>query len=241
MTFTKVGGQVSLSKKIEIEIEKAIRKGQIPAGTRLPTENELCEQFSVSRTAIREAISKLSARGLLYVRKGSGTYVSEISFDRARHSLNLFFELSTAPDLTLDTINARLMMEPNIAAYAATVRTSKHVEILEANMDKMIACPLGDLEREAELDNEFHSEIIKSTNNEVVALLMRPVYSLMSKFRNEVFVKSDEHAIEKEKQILLDYHQSIFLGIKNQDPEKVRLSMTAHLKHTQANYLKKRS
>jgi len=209
MTFTKVGGQVSLSKKIEIEIEKAIRKGQLP--------------------------------GLLYVRKGSGTYVSEISFDRARHSLNLFFELSTAPDLTLDTINARLLMEPNIAAYAATVRADKHVDILEANMEKMIACKVGDLEREAELDNEFHSEIIRSTDNEVVALLMSPVYSLISKFRKDIFVKNDEIAIEKEKEILIGYHQSIFEAIRDQDPDSARRNMTAHLEHSRKNYLNKRS
>jgi len=203
------------------------------------TENELCEQFSVSRTAVREAISMLSARGLLSVKKGSGTYVNEISFDRARKSLDLFFELSTAPDLALDTISARQMIEPGVAAYAATVRTEAHVKILAANMKKMIACPLGDLEKEAELDNEFHSEIIKATNNEVITLLMKPVYSLMPKYRKEVFVKTDEASLEQEKELLIQYHNAIFEAIKDQDPEKARRSMIEHLEKSKKNYLKK--
>lgn len=236
--FNSLGDQISLSKKIELEIEQAIREGRLESGERLPTENQLCQQFSVSRTAVREALSKLSARGLLYVRKGSGTYVNEISFEKAGQSLNLFFELSTAPDLVMDTINTRVILEPDIAAFAATVRTDENVSLLEANMKRMIDCAIGDLENEALIDNEFHSEISQAANNQVIKLLMQPVYSLSAKYRKEVYVKRDTVAKEQHKEILIKHHQAVVDAIKDQDPVKARESMLIHLNVAKSNYLK---
>ncbi|MDN5215216.1 FadR/GntR family transcriptional regulator [Fulvivirgaceae bacterium BMA12] len=235
--FKRIGDQLSLSDKIEVEIEDAIRHGRLSPGEKLPTESELCSQFSVSRTAVREAIGKLNARGLITVKKGSGIYVDEISYDRTRQALNLFFELSTMPDLAIQTIDARLIMEPQVAAFAARVRSSAHIDNLEENQAKMISCKIGDLEREAELDNEFHSEIIASTGNPVIALLMRPVYSLMPKYRQKVFAKSSKLIPTDEKEILIGFHGEILKSIKERNGQKAYDTMAAHLEHTKKNYL----
>ena len=203
---------------------------------KLPTESELCKQFSVSRTAVREAISKLTARGLISVRKGSGTYVSEVSINQAQQALNLFFELSTQPNLVFDTINARRMIEPSIAAYAAKVRKQEHIDFLEQNLADMIACDMEDLDKEAELDSAFHSCIIKSTGNQVLNLLMRPVYNLMPQYRQLVFAKNSHTLHIKAKNILIGFHRDILDAIKAGDSQKAFQSMTDHLAFTETNY-----
>ena len=235
--FKRIGDQRSLSDKIEVEIEGAIRQGMLSPGEKLPTESELCNQFSVSRTAVREAIGKLNARGLITVKKGSGIYVDEISYDRTRQALNLFFELSTMHDLAVQTIDARRIIEPQVAAYAAKVRSSAHIDNLERNLTKMISCKIGDLEREADLDNEFHSEIVTSTGNEVIALLMRPVYSLMPKDRQKVFAKSSSLVLTDEKEVLIGFHEEILKSMKERNGQKAHDTMAAHLEHTKKNYL----
>jgi len=78
--FSKIGSGLTLSQKIE-------RRKLLP-GTRLPTEKELCTQFAVSRTALREALRRLSARGLIDIRKGSGMYISELKIEDAHPADN---------------------------------------------------------------------------------------------------------------------------------------------------------
>jgi len=197
--FKSIKTNSSLSEKIEEVIEEAIRSGILKTGMKLPTEQELCQQFSVSRTAVREAIQKLSARGMIEVHKGSGTYVSEISMNQARQALDLFFELSTQNNLIADTIQARKMIEPNIAAHAAKVRTKQHIDLLSQNLEQLVACDLEDLEQEAELDNAFHSTIIQAADNSVLELLMYPVYTLIPKYRKLIFAKSSELMFAEQK------------------------------------------
>ena len=77
--FSPVKKPQSLSKYVESEIEAAIRSRRFTPGSKLPSENLLCEQFGVSRTAIREAIRMLNARGMVDVYKGRGVFVSHVS------------------------------------------------------------------------------------------------------------------------------------------------------------------
>src|SRR5665647_2960038 len=91
--FSKIGSGLTLSQKIERRIEEAIRQKKLLPGSKLPTEKELCAQFAVSRTALREALRRLSARGLIDIRKGSGMYITELKIEDAINSLHLFYDL----------------------------------------------------------------------------------------------------------------------------------------------------
>jgi GntR family transcriptional repressor for pyruvate dehydrogenase complex len=77
--FGKIQISQTLSQKIEHKIEDAILQNKLVQGAKLPSERELCESFAVSRTALREALRRLNARGLIAVRKGSGMVVTEIN------------------------------------------------------------------------------------------------------------------------------------------------------------------
>lgn len=65
-----------LYAQLETQIASAIADGQFPVGSRLPTEDELIHRYNVSRTTVRKAIQNLTARGLIEIRRGTGTFVT---------------------------------------------------------------------------------------------------------------------------------------------------------------------
>src|SRR5258705_2949640 len=61
---------------LEAQIAADITKGDFPVGSQLPTEDELIKRFGVSRTTVRKAIQNLARRGLVEIRRGTGTFVT---------------------------------------------------------------------------------------------------------------------------------------------------------------------
>ncbi|UCS91740.1 FadR family transcriptional regulator [Echinicola marina] len=234
--FQQIGKKKSLSQQVVDEITRSIRDGEYMPGQQIPTENTLCEIFNVSRTAIREAIKVLTARGMVEVRKGSGAFVTEVSVQNAAEILNMFFELSSDADLILQTIETRQLLEPQIAREAAEKREESHVRLLEKNMQSMQQCPLASKKKEADLDNEFHRILLNITGNKVLELLLSPVFSLMPKFKVNVFAKPEEGDLATEKNHMLQHHGNILKAIKEQDPDAAEMAMRDHLKDTWTNY-----
>ncbi|QDH80785.1 FadR family transcriptional regulator [Echinicola soli] len=237
MEFSEIGKRKSLSAQVEEVLTRSIREGKYLPGQKIPTEKELCEVFNVSRTAIREAVKTLSARGIVEVRKGSGAFVSEVSVQNASEMLNMFFELSSDSDLMLQTIEARRVLEPRIAAEAAMKRSNQDIQLLEKNMNAMRVCALEDKQHEAELDNDFHRILLSITNNSVLELLLSPVFGLMPKFKMDVFAKPASGNLEGEKANMLSHHQEILEAVIRQDPFGAQEAMEKHLHDTRKNYL----
>ncbi|REE00197.1 FadR/GntR family transcriptional regulator [Marinoscillum furvescens] len=235
--FQQLGNKKSLSLQVEESLTEAIRSGKFSPGQKIPTENELCEIFNVSRTAIREAIKKMNARGILDVRKGSGAYVSEISVQNASETLNMFFELSSDKDLVRQTIKTRQLIEPLIAKEAAKVRSDKHIVLLTKNMEAMIRCDLEDKKKEADLDNDFHQILLSTTENSVLQLLISPIFNLMPKFKSSVFAKPNDGDLINEKNIMIKHHENILSAVSNQDSNAAYTAMKEHLETTYHNYL----
>lgn len=228
-----------LSGQIVGEIERAIGERKYKVGEKLPTENEFCELFSVSRTAVREALGNLSARGLVTIRKGSGVYVNEINANYALDSLNFYFETSTDSSLILQAIRARQLFEPEIAAQAAMQRSIEVLELIEANLHELETCPHSDIDTETNIDERFHSLIARASGNSVVDILTRPLYNLMPSYKYKIFAKNDKIMnVQGEKEKLLRYHSGIFQAIKDQDSKEAYYMMKEHLRFAEKNYLK---
>ena len=238
-TFNPVKKSELLSGQIVGEIERAIGERKYKSGEKLPTENEFCELFSVSRTAVREALGNLSARGLVTIRKGSGVYVNEINANYALDSLNFYFETSTDSSLILQTIKTRQLFEPGIAAQAAMHRTVEVLDLIETNLQELAECSHSDIDNETEIDERFHSLIAKASGNSVVDILTRPLYNLMPSYKNKIFAKNTEIMnLEGEKEKLMRYHTGIFQAIRDQDSREAYYMMKEHLRHAEENYLK---
>jgi len=213
--FTKIGTGLTLSQKIERKIEEAIRQKKLIPGTKLPSEKELCAQFAVSRTALREALRRLSARGLIDIKKGSGIYVTELKIEDAINSLHLFYDLRFNSDLILQIIEVRRLFEPEVARLASRNRTENDIKTLQKNLTELDRSNPDNTQLEVDIINRFHMNLAKATHNPIVLISLEPVYSLLPRMRNLIYGN-----IEGEKEYTLKYQKELMNALKSKDSQK---------------------
>ena len=125
--FKPIKKATTLSQEIQDRIEKAILDRQFLPGEKLPTEHELCEMFGVSRTALREALQMLGAKGLISVKKGSGIYIEDYSPQNVIQPMRLYLELNFDKSYILQLIEVRKIIEPQICKMAARNRSEEDI------------------------------------------------------------------------------------------------------------------
>ena len=231
--FQNIGNKLTLSQRIERTLENAIREKKLVVGSKLPTEREMCESFGVSRTALREALRRLSARGLVTIQKGSGMYVSEINIEDAMDTLNLYYDLKFDKNLLSQIIEVRYIFEPEIAKLAAMNRTKKDLDILSRNLVEFEKCNPDNTQLEADLDNNFHLAITKATLNPIVQITMEPIFLLLPRMRNYIYGN-----IEGEKPHTIKFHKDLLEAVRKQDGERAYSIMKEHLERTREIYSK---
>lgn len=231
--FSKIGTSQTLSQKIERRIEEAIRQRKLIPGNKLPSEKELCTLFSVSRTAIREALRRLSARGLIEIKKGSGMYIAEICIEDAVKSLNLYYDLKFDSNLIAQMIEMRSMFEPQIARLAARNRSNKDIKLLKANILELENSNPDNTQLETDIINRFHTNLSKATENPMVIVSMEPVYSLLPRMRNFMYGN-----IDGEKEFTLAAQKKILQAVEKQDESAAYEEMAILLKRNYEIYEK---
>lgn len=123
---------------INSELLKAIRNGRFLPGSQLPNERKLAERFGASRQQVRDALLILNEMGLISRKVGSGTWLSE----RAPQIIERFdadVDVQTHHEHSfMETIEARLILEPGVAALAARHVTGVHVNSMKAALDAIL-------------------------------------------------------------------------------------------------------
>jgi len=231
--YKKIGNKITLSQKIERRLETAIREKKLAIGAKLPTERELCESFGVSRTALREALRRLSARGLIEITKGSGMKVKGLNIKDAISSLNLYYDLQFDRNLIAQFIEVRELFEPEIVKLACIQRTDEDLIEIENNLKDFAECNPDDTQLESDLDNKFHLLIAKAAHNPIVQVTMEPIYTLLPRMRNLIYSN-----IDGEKEVTLSFHAQIFTAIREKNENEAYLHTKKHLKHSSENYFK---
>lgn len=162
--------QGSVVDRVMDGIVNDIISGKLPPGARLATESELSQQYGVGRNSVREAVKQLQAFGILYIKRADGTFVSEKynqrMLDPMLYSIILqnnnwkdFVELRSVIDI--GTLNV-IMLREDIGSFLPELyRTYGE---LSAEMHSV--SPSED--RVLELDNQFHCQIAKATQNPMV-------------------------------------------------------------------------
>lgn len=140
-----------------------IKTRQWPPGTKIATEEQLCEQLSVSRTAVRQAIEKLSAYSVLRKVQGSGTYVEDFEHTSL---LGLPFYV-TGAEVMITILEFRRMFDSYNAELFIGKCSDEEVALLERNYESMKAAQ-GDKGKFHFYDNEFHEIIAKGTRNVII-------------------------------------------------------------------------
>jgi GntR family transcriptional repressor for pyruvate dehydrogenase complex len=237
--FISVGKRSLLSNVVVSQIEKTIRSKVLLPGAKLPSELVLCQQFGVSRTAVREALRSLSARGLITIMKGKGIFVQNISAETVTDPIQLYLEMQLQRDYVLDVVHARQIIEPPIAASAALHHTEEDAEKLKKDQYDLVHSD-GDYEELSRLDMLFHLDIAKASENSLIPLILEPIHRLTPQIKSSVYA-----TVVDAKQSAVEWHEKILLAILRKDAESARTAMIRHLEiaeqHTEQMLQKQQS
>ena len=221
--FKSIGNGELLSKKISTEIENAIITHKLEVGYKFPSELELCKQFGVSRTAVREALSMLNAKGLISVEKGRGIFVAKMSSKNVTDPMRNYLFNRVGVSSIVEIINARLIIEPEFARIAAINHNDEDIKTLEEDLEKLLSYQ-EDPKILASYDMNFHIDIAKATRNNLLPLVLQPIFKLMPDIKEKIL--SDVPEAHDSATV---WHKKIFNAIKNRQSVEAYEVMQMHL------------
>ncbi|MBJ7555861.1 FadR/GntR family transcriptional regulator [Marinomonas spartinae] len=221
----RVGKSDSLASNVAKQLEQQIAAGAIAVGDKLPTENELCDLFGVSRTVIREAITQLKSLGLVETKRGVGTSVLRT---QAAETLFAYQIDPTAIDDILYILEMRISVETTACELAALRRTEEEVALLEAHFQAFDeALSRGELARKE--DYEFHLAICTATRNPFLKQFYEQFNKNVIPRANLVNSDLKQVATDNYLQRVRSEHLEILNCIKNKDAEGAKQAMHNHL------------
>lgn len=215
----------TLALELVDSLSDRIREGRLAVGDKLPTEAAIMAEFNVSRTVVREAISKLQASGLVETRHGIGTFVLGLG-------QNPGFKITPEQFSTLRDVIAvlelRIGVETEAAALAALRRTDANLATMREALNAVARAV--DEGRDAVLaDFQFHQEIARATQNNH---FMELISTLGSMIIPRARLEGPDTQSDERRQYLRRVngeHENIYDAIVGQDPEAARAAMRTHL------------
>ncbi|MDD2845240.1 MAG: FadR/GntR family transcriptional regulator [Rhodoferax sp.] len=211
-----------LSDQVADVMATRIRAGHLAAGDKLPTEAALVDQFSVSRTVVREALSRLKSLGLVESRQGSGVFVKEISFS----PLNFDTKSVASRQAVIQMVEVRRALEAEVAALAAQRRTKadiRHIHKSISDLDKAVLAG-GDGVFE---DVQYHLAIAEAARN---PFLMGTLQYLGQFLQGATRVtRANEARRDDFARQVRDEHAVIGQAIEAGDAEAARRAAAAHM------------
>ncbi|MDW7712113.1 MAG: FadR/GntR family transcriptional regulator [Deferrisomatales bacterium] len=199
-----------------------IMSGALQHGDRLPSQDKLAEQLSVSRNTLREAIHKLQAMGLLSAKQGVGTVVELAS--PASYVGFLQDHLLLNPSTVREFLEARLFVEKAVVTLAVLRASHEQVEQLgKALKEQRAAFRAGDIESFGKLDAAFHLDLARLSGNQVLGKLLETIRDLLSRFIAEVSLLPG--AVER----ALRFHEDILARVAARDSTGAERKMVEHI------------
>lgn len=197
-----------------------LSNGILGPGDKLPPERELARQLNVGRTTVREALKLLTLGGLLEARRGDGTYVRQEFTDFLSQQIEWPVLLSVREvDMIVEV---REGLEAKAARLAAEQATPEEIEKIGV-FRHLLEIEGRDIERETDLDLEFHHAIATASHNELLCRLMLSLQNILREYialSNQMTDRIETTVAE---------HQPIYDAIAAGDPVAAERAMIAHL------------
>jgi DNA-binding FadR family transcriptional regulator len=209
-----------LHSSIARDLGQSIVSGRYQPGHVLAGEIEASGQLKVSRSAYREAVRMLAAKGLVQSQTRTGTRVSAVEQWHLLDPDVLAWVFAGEPELEVlqGLFELRTIIEPEAAALAAVRRSEKNIEVMRAALDQMTSQTLNE-EAGRIADKDFHSELLRATRNPFIISLTNGVASAVHALTE---FKQRAQALKRDP---LPEHWRVFSAIENKDAEGARAAM----------------
>jgi GntR family transcriptional regulator, transcriptional repressor for pyruvate dehydrogenase complex len=212
--------RTTLTADICREMVSHLIRGDWADGERIPTEKELCRQLGVGRASLREALKALEIMGMIETRLGDGTFVCHRSEFLSRPLLWAITS-SRSSDLQ-ELVEARRLIEVELAGFAAERASSEDLEEIRKYLDQMEAGRI-DASVFQEADINFHLAVAAAAHNRVLHKALHLTRSLIQGWIG----RSLAHKGVADE--ALGHHKQILLAITRKDPDQARVAMRQHL------------
>jgi GntR family transcriptional repressor for pyruvate dehydrogenase complex len=215
-------GRRILADTVFERISRAIKSGAYGVDERLPTEHALAAEFQVSRPVVRDALQRLRDQGLIYSRRGAGSFVREQGI---REPLG-FGQMENLSDLQ-HCYDFRLTIEPEGAAMAALRRTPAAIQKIQTALSLLRDATNRQAHR-ADADFMFHLAIAQASGNPYFVTAMQALeeHIAVGMRLHGLSLRSTKDGLAR----VLVEHTDILGAIENSQPEKARELMRDHLK-----------
>ncbi len=214
-----------LSDRLAALLQERIASSDLAPEERLPTEQQLAEAHGVSRTVVREAVSRLKSMGLLVSRQGAGVFVAPLHQARA-----LAFDPTVLDSIAgvLQVVEVRRGLEADMAAQAAERMTPAKAQTIAAALATLEACaPHGAEGVQADLD--FHRSIARATDN---PHFERLIGFLEQYQRDAMHVTRTNEALDSSYQTQVQQeHRRIADSVMRGDAEAARRASREHMQN----------
>ena len=221
-----------LYRQIAEQVRLLMVSGEFALGSRLPAERDLAVQLGVSRPSVREALIALEVEGMIEVRTGSGIYVQRI--DPPSKSAVTQADANTPADWgPLEVMSARLLVEAEVAALAATHAQKADLKAIKAGLQQMKLEAARD-QAPREGDEAFHEAIAQACGNSV---LLDTVQRYWQARNGPLFERLGDYFEHPQSwQAAIAEHQQVLLAIEAHDASAARKAMQKHLRQAHKRY-----
>jgi GntR family transcriptional regulator, transcriptional repressor for pyruvate dehydrogenase complex len=221
MVFKPIGKGASLVDNVVDQVQHLIADGHLQSGDRLPREDELVTQLGVSRTVLREALSRLEATGLVTIQRGRGMFVSDPSGVASCARLIRNAMTLTGKDLA-QFMEFRRVIECRAARRAAELAKPEDLAelerlVLEMNREDQ------DFIESVRLDFQFHLKIVEISGNH----LMHSALGVIQEFIMTTMVKTTPNP--RDHDASRRYHMQVVDAIRTGDPAVAEQAAADHM------------
>jgi len=230
--FTPIRVQRVYAQVVEQMID-LIKRGVFPAGAQLPPERDLARQLGISRASLREALTVLQMQGWIEARSGQGTFVHDdlAKLPGIEDPARIYQDESP-----FSILQARMVLEPQVAALAARQRSDPALRRLEqildwVKQDHSALQVFGEVYSEG--DRKFHLSVAMATENPTLISMQSLIHQLMGQKLWLTLMRESSFATPGRWQMGAEEHWQIYEAIKNRAPGQARHAMRAHLEQVE--------
>jgi GntR family transcriptional repressor for pyruvate dehydrogenase complex len=214
-----------LTETVAEQLVAAIR--ELPPGTKVPSERELTKELGVGRSTVREALNGLAMLGIVEIRHGQGVFVTGEPVQVAEPSA---ITAALGRGVTNEFIEARLIVEVEVARLAARRRTDEDLARLEAALAEQEARLRGDLASLVDVAAHFNVLLAEAAHNEVLSAMIESFVSLMVERGPLVY------GLEGFGEWDMQEHRGLYEAVRDRDPERAARLMREHIEELARRY-----